>query len=236
MRTNRHDMPYWEHCAHLTAVLTGTDHILCDKSSPSGCTRCILPASNFCCDLCHPDYFAQHIPPAPPKKPSRPRRSPLPKTYVRPPSKMPLAESLKIWRRDEAIKRYGAGRFRLLGAGLVMNDDVLDRIVDFVEKIKTREDLGRELHDWNDLPRYCTQILSLIDAYTASIAPPPPPPPECEAPIQDNATTAPAQAKTRAPPRCSECGIAGHYSKWYKLSTTLWLTCLDLQRTTRLSA
>lgn len=126
---------------------------------------------------------------------------------------MPLAESLKAWRKDEAIRRYGVGRFRLLGAGLVMNDDILDRIVNLVEKIKTRANLEWELRGWRDLSRYSTQILSIITSYIASIESPPLPSPEHEAPVQDDTNAAPAQPKMRAPPRCSECGLVGHYSK-----------------------
>ena len=103
-----------------------------------------------------------------------------------------------------------------------MNDDVLDRIVDLVEKIKMANDFKWELHDWKDVSQYSTPILSLIATYRLSAEPSPPPLLECDAPVEDTTNAAPARAKTRAAPRCSECGVIGHYSKSLSSSQFLY--------------
>ncbi|EKM60606.1 uncharacterized protein PHACADRAFT_246645 [Phanerochaete carnosa HHB-10118-sp] len=96
---------------------------------------------------------------------------------------MPLTESLKAWRKDEAVKRYGAGRVRLLGVGLVMTHTILCRIVDSVEKLETTEDIERELTDWEDVHQYSAQILLVLNDYRSSLSPPSTPPvPELEQP------------------------------------------------------
>ncbi|EKM56791.1 uncharacterized protein PHACADRAFT_183379 [Phanerochaete carnosa HHB-10118-sp] len=129
---------------------------------------------------------------------------------------MLLVELLKVWCKDKAIEHYGHGHLSLLGAGLVMTDEMINRIVDFAEKFKTSDNLEQELHDWRDVTWYATQILHLLASYHSSLplpalsALPPLPPPNDHTEVTVNVT--PAQSKTQALPRCSACRVTGYYT------------------------
>lgn len=197
--------------------LIDTDHMLCDDTSSEGCPRCAPAQSPFCCDLHHPSRF-QDLVPAPPKQPPKPRCSRFPKSYTRPSHASALHEELKTWRKDETRRRYGTARLRLIGASLVMTDEVLSRITDFCSKIKTVQDLWREVPEWTDLARYASEILALV----AKHSPPPPSTtiPEAQAEPASSSRTAGGRARPAAVEgavttrvyHCGRCGQAGHNS------------------------
>lgn len=133
---------------------------------------------------------------------------------------MALHEALKAWRKDETRRRYGTARLRLIGPSLVMTDEVAGRITDFCSKIKTVENLRREVPEWKDLARYASQILTLIAEY--SPLPPPVAAPDAQAEqspglhAEDEHTELAAigGGATRVY-HCGRCGEAGHNSAHY---------------------
>ncbi|EKM49480.1 uncharacterized protein PHACADRAFT_33508 [Phanerochaete carnosa HHB-10118-sp] len=105
-----------------------------------------------------------------------------------------------------------------------MTDTILNRIVDFAEKLETAEDIEQELSEWNNVHWYGAQLLALLNDYCSSPSMPPPPlllpVPEPEqlcvhstndsssAPLLANAE----QSKKQAPPHCSNCGEVSPYT------------------------
>ena len=175
--------------------------------------------SRYCCDLHHPERF-ERVPPPPPKRPSNSRHSRLPQGYKRP-LYTPLLQRLHTWRREEAKKRYGQGRFSLYGGGLVLPDEVAGRIVDlaYLHKIRSLNDLKHEI-EWKDITRYAAQIWPMVQAYvhqhlaavaaaTAALS---------FSSVQNKVANANSKAKskpkTSGTRRCGACGTVGHYSKF----------------------
>ncbi|KAJ7796220.1 hypothetical protein B0H14DRAFT_2236293, partial [Mycena olivaceomarginata] len=104
----------------------------------------------------------------------------------------------------------GVARFRNLGAGYIMPDDVLHRIVDCARhhKIQNIEDLLKETR-WHRVSEDGERVLALISEHR-----PLPPPPTMPAttplrPIDANSPTlrTPSTPSVR---KCRQCGQSGH--------------------------
>ncbi|KAJ3537272.1 hypothetical protein NM688_g6715 [Phlebia brevispora] len=126
-----------------------SDHLLCDPTSPTGCSRCTPKAPTKCCDL-HPggkEYLDSILPRArlPEKSPKAPARSRLRK-YQCNGMDYKLSDVLHDWRVAKTIEEFDEGTYHEFGASLVLPDDTMDRIVDCAHfnKVASVADLLRE--------------------------------------------------------------------------------------------
>lgn len=128
---------------------------------------------------------------------------------------MGLRNALHEWRKAEAIRCYGIGRVRLLGACLVMTDDIAQRIVDcsYLNKLRTVDDFEREI-DWKHAAKYAVDILAIVKAHIPDWSTP-------QVPADHTGSTelstgdAPAAMPNNPRPvrrtiRCGACEALGH--------------------------
>jgi hypothetical protein len=74
-----------------------------------------------------------------------------------------LIDALDDWQEDTAQKLYGQAHLHDLGPGLVMPNNILNRIVECAHfhKIKSPADLLRETH-WSGVDEHGDDIVTLI--------------------------------------------------------------------------
>lgn len=206
-------------CTHN--LPTEDDHLLCDPTNPQGCQRCFVPAPTICCDL-EPGSLSILLalyPPTAIDKPQPARRISRLKPYKHDAQDMQLHDILDGWRVEQTVLEYGRGGMDDFGPGVVMTDEVLERIEDCAHhaKIHTVDDLQRECK-WSGALEYGTALLKLLHSVrpipeerpllsTQPLAPRQPPLPSAVGTGGGTATT------TRSV-RCSACGKAGHNRKW----------------------
>ncbi|KAJ3555014.1 hypothetical protein NP233_g12306 [Leucocoprinus birnbaumii] len=122
-------------------------HIRCDPDHVDGCQRCRPPLKAPCCDKCSPELLTQlHVPYV---KPPVQRRFRIPALFTRGPQHFKLRNAIHDWRYEKAVLLFGKGYVYQLGADLLMDDNVLWRIVDCWShgKISTTADLIKQT-DW----------------------------------------------------------------------------------------
>ncbi|KAF4566198.1 hypothetical protein EYR36_011613 [Pleurotus pulmonarius] len=194
-----------------------SDHFDCDPVH-DGCTRCFLPLPRLCCDICHPHAFAE-FDVATHRADPQPSRSRIdPKTPMNV-NDIALRNSLEDWREKTAIQMYGAANFREYGAGLIMSNTVLDRIVlcGHSKKLKTGADLSQETR-WTLATKYANEILALVHRHTVPTPCAPAfthtplervnGPSAAGAPIANTACSLTAKRTNK----CGACGALGHIS------------------------
>lgn len=85
----------------------------------------------ICCELCTPAHFENFARVSIEKPKNRSARSTLPeKDYVPASRDVELRAALHTFRKARTLELYGRARLRNLGPGIVMGDDVLQRIID----------------------------------------------------------------------------------------------------------
>ncbi|KAJ7677684.1 P-loop containing nucleoside triphosphate hydrolase protein [Mycena polygramma] len=190
---------------------TPSDHRECQPRFANGCPRCIVKSPTLCCELCSPDDFADFARVTIPKPKQQPSRTRL-ADYVRDKNDCTLRDDLHLLRKERTIQTISAASFRSHGAGSIMPDEVLDRIVDCAHfyKITTLADLLRET-TWHRVAEDGARVLSLISRHK----PAPPPAPDTlilGTPLRAvNLNSAPSTSK--APRRCGNCLQLGHNSR-----------------------
>lgn len=218
---------------HLPVVTDG--HLRCDASHVDGCQRCRPPLMAVCCDRCNPEAFNHyHVPFV--KEPAK-RRFVIPASFIRGPPQYQLRDALYKWRYEKAVELFGKGYVYQLGADLLMDDDVLWRVIDCWSfgKISGTDDLKKQT-DWahESIDDSGQSLISFIqDCVPTNVAlaptsrPPLMPVPVTNTPannlnpailpIMSTGPSEPSQNPTatqprkRAPIRCGKCGlVAGH--------------------------
>ncbi|KAJ7767607.1 hypothetical protein B0H16DRAFT_1412044 [Mycena metata] len=191
---------------------TMSDHLLCRPDLEGGCTRCKVVPAGHCCELCTPAEFAQfaHVDlPKPKQQPSRSRIA----DYKAGRIDFALRDDLHAFRKARTIELRGRAIFRSLGRGLIMPDDVLQRIVDCAHfhKIQTCTELLKETR-WHRVSEDGEQILHLIHQHRPPPPPhpPPPTPPAFVTPLRVINTNGSVMLSTPKVRQCSKCGLYGH--------------------------
>ncbi|KAJ6567852.1 hypothetical protein B0H10DRAFT_1841336, partial [Mycena sp. CBHHK59/15] len=82
---------------------------------------------------------------------------------------------LHLFRKERTIELLGRASFRNHGAGVIMSDEVLHRIVDCAHfsKIQTMADLLKDTH-WHRATEDGAKVLALISQHRPILLPPPP--------------------------------------------------------------
>ncbi|KAJ7090156.1 hypothetical protein C8R44DRAFT_648456, partial [Mycena epipterygia] len=191
---------------------TVSTHIECRSDIPGGCTRCKVSNSTACCELCSPANFTDFARVDIPKPKQQPSRSRI-AAFKADSADMALRDDLHTFRKERTIELHGRASFRNHGAGAIMSDEVLHRIVDcaHLSKIQTTADLLKETH-WHRVAEDGAKVLTLISQHRPF---PLPPPPSISMTTPLRATTSsntfdpetPATPKNR---KCSKCGLPGH--------------------------
>lgn len=169
-------------------------HLLCDDTSPEGCSRCSPKVSRICCDLCHPHSFTNVAPIVIPTSSRGPNRTNV-KQYDAAEHDRELFSELQKWRDEKAMVALGYATFEEWGAEMFMSDETLQRLVDcaHVGKLQTVEAIHRETHWRKDhIAKFSPSLLEIITL----CAPAP--------------SVPPVKSTTR---NCSACGNPGHNSK-----------------------
>ncbi|KAI9059314.1 hypothetical protein FKP32DRAFT_1679914 [Trametes sanguinea] len=188
----------------------------CKTNSGEDCPRCTLHPSPICCSLCSPTHpVFDLLPPLGDSvdKPKVPRASQVDSHYKMNANDAELRAALHTLRREHTVRLYGLAHFHELGAGAVMSDDVLKRIVDCarVHKLRDCEALFRETkwHHTDDLGDAVLQLVHKFYPLPVPLAPSNPGQTNGAPPENEQESSSSAAAK-RAPRRCSACGAFGH--------------------------
>lgn len=146
------------------ALLLVTDHLLCDSTTATGCARCSMPTSIFCCDIHHPEHFST-ITMTPAAKDKQTCRSTL-KDYNRTSRDYELRNELRRWRAIKASVVFGLAHFANIGGSLVLPNEMLDRVVDCVhfDKIQSIADLKQQVQ-WSEADIYGEEIMTIVRKY-----------------------------------------------------------------------
>ncbi|KAI0756195.1 P-loop containing nucleoside triphosphate hydrolase protein, partial [Daedaleopsis nitida] len=192
------------HCYRVPIVAYyDTDQLEHDQHecTPSGppCTRCLIVPSTICCSLCSPDHpvFAFVLNFKPATRQTAARASQVSSKYTMTSVDAKFRYALNDFRRDRTEQEYGRSILFNLGPGLVMSDDVLDRIAHcaHANKLGTLDALLRETK-WDRVRVLGHEVLALVESYY----PPPLPPPQ-----NPEISSRPTRSVT-----CGRCGAAGH--------------------------
>lgn len=208
---------------HLRTLID-SDHLVCDPSTPTGCQRCIIRQPTICCELCNPEHFKDFARSDPRLRPKRLRnRSHIP-DYKADQHDMSLRDALNEFREQETIKKFGKSRLKNSGPGLIMPNNILQRIVDCVhaQKINSKDDLQLETR-WSRVDLFADAVLAIIDMCRR--------PPLTPSAANDNAS--PATNVKKAPKigqsRCGACGEVGHNSAYQKFLLRGYILTFPLQ-------
>jgi hypothetical protein len=103
------------------------NHLLCDPTAESGCSRCAPRDVVICCDLCDPEFFKQYRVPV-----AKQTRLPA-KSRIKPFEMMVMGNDLKTalfdWQRQHAVAKFGNLVVRRLGAKLLISDEIVEHLV-----------------------------------------------------------------------------------------------------------
>ena len=202
-------------CSVLTCLrtLTDSDHLSCDPTNLAGCQRCIIRQPAVCCELCNPEVFQYFARSDPMLRPKRQRnRSHIP-DYEADQYDMNLRDALNDFREQETIKKFGKSRLKHSGPGLIMPNDILQRIVDCVhaQKIINKDDLQLETR-WTRIDLFADAVLAIIDICRR---------PSLTPGIANGDASATVAGAKKAPKvgqsRCGACGEIGHNSTYLNL-------------------
>ncbi|KAI0083689.1 hypothetical protein BDY19DRAFT_863082, partial [Irpex rosettiformis] len=144
----------------------------CAPHVPFGCTRCNVPSSSICCELCNPkldhpsSIFTQYTSSSMVENSSTrsvSRQSTLSK-FVPGPIDYELRRSLDAFRCEAMQKRHGPAVARNLGPVDIMSDVILERIAACArfKKILSLDDLQREVPKWLRILEYGPEVLTII--------------------------------------------------------------------------
>jgi hypothetical protein len=168
----------------------------------------------ICCELCTPAHFKDIARVSIEKAKNRPARSTIPdKNYTPTAQDAELRAALHDFRKMRTLELHGRARLRNLGPGIIMGDDVLQRIVDCSHfyLIGTTAQLAKETH-WSGVDDYGEKVLSLIKFHCPRPASAP------IAPIVNGVLPLPVIA----PRRCGKCKELGHISAYhYSIHTSI---------------
>ncbi|KAF8135271.1 hypothetical protein K438DRAFT_1493035, partial [Mycena galopus ATCC 62051] len=146
------------------------DHLQCRDDLADGCPRCVAKSPKVCCELCNPEYFASFGHVDLPKAPPVPHRSRI-TAYKAERQDMDLRDALHQFRRGATIRKFSLAVPKNSGPGVVMSNEVLQRIVDCAHrhKIESTEQLEKETH-WAGAAEFGEEVIALINEH----CPPPP--------------------------------------------------------------
>jgi hypothetical protein len=185
-----------------------SDHLLCQPDLPFGCPRCIVKMPTICCELCTPAHFEDIARVSIEKAKNRPARSTIDKNYTPTPQDEELRAALHDFRKTRTLELHGRARLRDLGPGIIMGDDVLQRIVDCSHfyLIGTTAQLAKETH-WSGVDDCDEKVLSLIKLH-------------CPKPASTSGPLAPIINGIQplpiiAPRRCGKCKELGHIGVYH---------------------
>ncbi|KAJ7078050.1 P-loop containing nucleoside triphosphate hydrolase protein [Mycena belliarum] len=121
---------------------TISDHLECQPRFAEGCPRCVIKPPTVCCELCSPEHFIDFARVHLPKPKQQPSRSRIP-DYVPDKDDYALRTDLHMFRKERTIELLGRASFRNHGAGSIMPDEILQRIIDCAHfgKISNTADL-----------------------------------------------------------------------------------------------
>jgi hypothetical protein len=159
-------------------------------------------------------------PPDPTLRPKpAPPRSRL-KDYERDDRDYALELALDNFRFQTTERKYGHGALDMMGTGLVMSDDILQRIVicAHYRKIQSLEDLLRETR-WIGAREYFNDIQGLLEIHSP---PPQTAPLTTRVPLRTlDPVVAPSEVTTAKPKRrnrCGACKMEGHIGIYFSNS------------------
>ncbi|KAJ3551071.1 hypothetical protein NMY22_g23 [Coprinellus aureogranulatus] len=190
-----------------------SDHLLCDQTSPDGCSFCRPQAVSICCDLCHPSVFTPYRVP-PPTTTRGPNKTRAP-DYDMSPTDIAFRKALVNWRHEAALAELGPFLLHDFGPKFILPDDTLDHIVNCYHRgtVTTPDELSRETDGLAD--DYSVAILSLIKEHT-----PAPPADESNAKGEQGKGVKKGSKKGKGKEngratgpgtqRCGRCGGLGH--------------------------
>ncbi|KII86189.1 hypothetical protein PLICRDRAFT_114321, partial [Plicaturopsis crispa FD-325 SS-3] len=198
------------------------DHKRCDPTDANGCQRCAPRTSRLCCDLCHPDDFAEFaIAPANvAKQKAAPKKSNI-KKFDMGAADHNFKRALVVWRQEKAVLQLGRILVRTYGPKVFMSDEIVDRLVEcaHAHKLTNVEGIKKETRwraDWAE--KYGPSLLELVTAHYPAPAPPATVlrPGALETNLANTATNrSPVVAATtqkRKTIKCSRCNQEGHIS------------------------
>lgn len=126
---------------------------------------------------------------------------------------MSLRNALHEFRKKQTVEKFGHACLRDTGPGIIMADDVLNRILDCAHfnVIETSEQLAKETR-WSRVSEYGDQVVGIILQHC------PKPTPSAVTPLRaaDINNQAPAAQTTLKPiavRRCGLCKLTGHISE-----------------------
>ncbi|KAJ7721901.1 P-loop containing nucleoside triphosphate hydrolase protein [Mycena metata] len=192
---------------------TVSDHRECRPDLPDGCPRCAAQTPPICCELCTPAHFANfaHVD-LPLKGQVAPSRSRLAE-YKADALDMKLRDVLHQFRRDKTTTKFGRIVLKNSGPGMVMSNEVLQRIVDCAHfhKIRSTEQLARETR-WASAGEFGAEVLALILEHRPPPveAPPAPPVLVTVTPLGPSATNAETTGRSVRVRKCNKCRTPGH--------------------------
>ncbi|KAF7371520.1 P-loop containing nucleoside triphosphate hydrolase protein [Mycena venus] len=187
-----------------------SDHIQCRDDLPEGSPRCAVKSPPICCELCTPTYFESFAIVDLPKPPPVPHKARI-AAYMANAQDMNLRDALHEFRRAATIKKFSRAVLKNSGPGVVMSNEMLQRIVDCAHfyKIESREQLDKETR-WAGTTEFGDEVITLIQEH----CPKPLAPVESDstplAARNDNTVASSATTKVVKPRKCSKCGSSGH--------------------------
>ncbi|KAF7348212.1 p-loop containing nucleoside triphosphate hydrolase protein [Mycena sanguinolenta] len=190
---------------------TASDHKQCRPDLPDGCPRCAVQVPAICCELCTPAYFEQFgLVDLPVKDQAAPSRSRIPSSYEADALDMNLRDALHAFRRAATITKYSRVVLKDSGPGVVMSNEILERIVDCAHhfKIQSVEQLTRETR-WAFASEFGMAVVDLIKEHRPW--PEPPPAPETSTPLapRNNNDETPTGRSIQVR-KCSKCQASDH--------------------------
>ncbi|KAJ7231791.1 P-loop containing nucleoside triphosphate hydrolase protein [Mycena rebaudengoi] len=188
---------------------TTSDHKACRTDLPDGCPRCVSKTPPIYCELCTPSHFESFAIVDLPKPAPVPSRSRL-KAYKAEGDDMTLRDALHGFRLAATIAKFGHAVLKNNGPGMVLSNEVLQRIVDCAHqyKIQSTEQLMKETR-WAGTGEFGAEVLELINIHRPIPKAPDPP---AAAPLvaRDDNILATPSLKPFQGRKCSKCGVAGH--------------------------
>ncbi|KAJ7105153.1 hypothetical protein C8R44DRAFT_530409, partial [Mycena epipterygia] len=152
------------------------DHKECRTDLPDGCPRCVTQTPRTCCELCTPAHFETFGRVALPlKEQAAPSRSRI-ASYKADATDMKLRDALHEFRRTTTVTKYSRAVLKDSGPGVVMSNEVLQRIVDCAHhfKIQSTDQLLRETR-WAGATEFGTAVVDLVKEHRPMPEPPAPP-------------------------------------------------------------
>lgn len=154
-----------KHCL-ISRSHTASDHKECRPDLPDGCPRCRPGTPDPCCEDCHPTAFVDFALVHPRPKPPKTKLHRVKSNYEKGRADFALRDALLQFRREQTIKTFGISTLKSLGPGIILPNQLLDRIVDcahygYITSAQNLLDYTR----WDGAFEYAPDVLVLIDAH-----------------------------------------------------------------------